>query len=53
MAQEVNRVDLDEVPEVVTQVGGAQQVQEGAEQRTRGAMRWTSAMSKFLLKRMC
>ena len=53
MAQEVNRVDLDEVPEVVTQVGGAQQVEEGAEQRTRGAMRWTSAMSKFVLKRMC
>ncbi|KAG2553811.1 hypothetical protein PVAP13_9KG623600 [Panicum virgatum] len=41
------------VSEVVTQVGGAQQVQEGAEQRTRGAMRWTSAMSKFVLKRMC
>ena len=53
MAQEVNRVDLDEVPEAVTQVGGAQQVEEGAEQRTRGAMRWTSAMSKFVLKRMC
>jgi len=31
MAQEVNRVDLDEVPEAVTQVGGAQQVEEGAE----------------------
>ena len=49
----MNRIDLDEVSEVVTQVGGAQQVQEGVEQRTRGAVRWTSAMSKFVLKRMC
>jgi len=34
MAQEVNRIDLDGVYEVVTQVGGAQQVEEGAEQHT-------------------
>jgi hypothetical protein len=26
---------------------------EGAEQRPRGAMCWTSAMSSFVLKRMC
>uniref|UniRef100_A0A0E0L127 Uncharacterized protein n=1 Tax=Oryza punctata TaxID=4537 RepID=A0A0E0L127_ORYPU len=38
---------------------GAQQVtrnsvaQDGGEQRTRGAMRWTSAMSTFVLRRMC
>ena len=28
-------------------------MQVGAEQRPRGAMRWTSAMSSFVLRRMC
>jgi hypothetical protein len=56
MAQEGNRIDLDEVSELTMAGEGAQQVAilaEGAEQRTRGAMRWTSAMSSFVLRRMC
>jgi hypothetical protein len=52
MAHEVPRIDLEDAPEVVTlDAEGAKQ--ESAEKRTRGAMRWTSAMSSFVLRRMC
>uniref|UniRef100_A0A0E0KMJ1 Uncharacterized protein n=1 Tax=Oryza punctata TaxID=4537 RepID=A0A0E0KMJ1_ORYPU len=56
MAQEVTRIDLEETSEVVQVARGAQQVtmnsiaQDGGEQRTRGAMHWTSAMSTFVLR---
>jgi hypothetical protein len=59
MAQEVNMIDLEvfEGAQQGAMAGeGAQQgamAGEGAEQRPRGAMRWTSAMSSFVLKRMC
>lgn len=46
MAEEVARIDVDS--DEVVQVGG-----NGAEQRHRGAMRWTSAMSSLVLRRMC
>jgi hypothetical protein len=52
MAQQVPRIDLEEAPEVIT-VGDEGAKQEAGEQRTRGAMRWTSAMSSFVLRRMC
>nr|XP_034591640.1 uncharacterized protein LOC117853365 [Setaria viridis] len=47
MAEEVGVIDLAVADEVV-HVAGA-----GAEQRPRGAMHWTSAMSSFVLRRMC
>jgi hypothetical protein len=60
MAQQVPRIDLEEPSEVITLEGeGDKEVtmgsvpQEGNEQRNRGAMRWTSAMSSFVLRRMC
>jgi len=52
MAEEVARIDLE--GDEVVQVGGdGQQVQAGAEQCPRGDMRWTSAMSSFVLRCMC
>nr|XP_034571012.1 uncharacterized protein LOC117835801 [Setaria viridis] len=53
MAEEVGRIDLAVAGEVVQVGGDGQQVQAGAEQRPRGAMRWTSAMFSFVLRRMC
>jgi hypothetical protein len=60
MAQQVPRIDLEELSEVITLEGeGAKEVtmgsvpQECNEQRNRGAMCWTSAMSSFVLRRMC
>jgi hypothetical protein len=46
----VPRIDLEEGVEEVPMGFVAQ---EAGEQRNRGAMRWTSAMSSFLLRRMC
>jgi hypothetical protein len=56
MAGEIARIDLDAqagAVEVVQVDGDAKHVQDGAEQRPRGAMHWTSAMSSFALRRMC
>jgi hypothetical protein len=56
MAQKGNMIDLEEISELTMAGEGAQQgaiPAEGAEQRTRGAMRWTSAMSSFVLRRIC
>jgi hypothetical protein len=50
MAQQVPRIDLEEGVEEVPMGFVAQ---EAGEQRNRGAMRWTSAMSSFVLRRMC
>lgn len=46
MAEEVGVIDLSVADEVV------QVASPGPEQRPRGAMRWTSAMSSFVLRRM-
>jgi hypothetical protein len=57
MAQQVPWIDLDDASEVVTLDGeGAKEVTMRSaveEQCTRGSMRWTSAMSAFVLRRMC
>ncbi|CAO2170864.1 unnamed protein product [Urochloa humidicola] len=60
MAQQVPRIDLEETSEVITlESEGAKQVTVGSvapeanEQRNRGALRWTSAMSGFVLRLMC
>jgi hypothetical protein len=50
MAQQVPRIDLEEGVEEVPMGAVAQEV---GEQRNRGAMRWTSGMSSFVLRRMC
>jgi hypothetical protein len=56
MAGEIVRIDLEVQAgaiELVQVDGDGHQVQAGAEQRPRGAMHWTSAMSTFVLCRMC
>jgi hypothetical protein len=57
VAQQVPRIDLNDASEVVTLDGeGAKEVTmryAAEEQRTRGSMCWTGAMSAFVLRRMC
>jgi hypothetical protein len=59
MAQEVNMIELEGGEGAQQGAMGGEGAQQGAmggegtEQCTRGAMRWTSAMSSFVLRRMC